>query len=693
MINTNDFFNSGYMQIERPKVAKSRSIIDSSEESSESETSTSLDGFIRNDSSEISEYGNDEDMDMEASPFKNRYPSRSENLKKRAWSSSSNDMDPHPLKKRATKSPSKKKKYSPIFFPVSGTDKSIIGREDEAKQIIAMLKQPQGGMRPLLLGARGIGKYSVIAKVAELYATKLKGSFWNCKGIDCINCRELIAKYPGENNSEDIILKLKELVAEHLKVKSEQSVLYLRDIECLMLMPQVSEYLQTLFKYNVSFIASIAEDAKNEKILPVIKTLSQYNFSNIEIKESPIEDICQIVQHHLLKHENDQKISYNKESIELGCELAAKYLSFPPLPMRAINSIQECGSHIMLDRYLSGDETPLVITAKDISLFISTKTGIAPEDLLDDSIFNEKKFVAKLKEKIVGQDYAINIVAEQVATWKMGLLSPGKPWGVFLFVGPTGVGKSQLAKQLARQLFQNEANMIILDGSEYKESHSASNLIGAPRGYEGYDSGGMLTGPLLENPYRVVLFDEFEKAHDEVRKLFLQVFEDGRLTDRRGKVADCSKALFLMTSNLGANDLFFKPETSKLSHADLISQLKPTLVEHLSAEMCGRFSGIVPFMPIEQKHLSELAKVRLLRIKENLSKQTQIELQWTPKLIKKLSSIEKDLRFGGRDFCKDVENLVTQSIKTATVNNKIRLKGKISLDVSTKNEIVVKIIK
>jgi len=310
---------------------------------------------------------------------------------------------------------------------------------------------------------------------------------------------------------------------------------------------------------------------------------------------------------------------------------------------------------------------------------MSKKIGIPANDLNENLIFNELECRNKLKEAIVGQDYAINIMVDRIAKWKMNLLDPNKAWGAFLFVGPTGVGKTELAGEIARQLFHNNESLIILDGSEYKESHTTSCLIGAPSGYEGHESGGKLTTPLLQNPYRVVLFDEFEKAHDDVRKLFLQAFDRGCITDRRGKVADCTKALFLMTSNLGSEKQFFAVNT-EIGHVELIESLKPILIKKLSPELYGRFTEVVPFMPLTKKDRPRLAEVQLKKIKAYQQQQNTFDLSWTSETIKILAMTEADLRLGGRNFCKKVAARIESALKKLIVANGAPLKGVVTID-------------
>lgn len=649
----------------------------------------SMDDFIVPD--DVVEYMDDADEEMheaESPPLSRPYRFRKSTLengaakrKRRIESSDDEDFVRHrPKKARTTQSRDRRFRWDVECLTQMGrTEGTIVGRDVEVRQVTAMLQQPSGGIRPLLLGARGIGKASIIEKVARQYLSGA-GSLEKRK-IYCLDCGELIAQNMSDNLTEEVGLQLREVMDKVFKGGDSNSILYMRDIEKLLALDTVSEYVLSVLKKPVHVIASISEDAKEEKTAKAIAQLARYNFSQMQIKESSIEEVKAIVSQQL---QGSDFITYTDAGVDLGVRLAAKHFTGRPMPVRALNVIQECANTAFLRE---GGEVE--VTEEEVARFVSSKKGIPSEDLLDHSVFNEQRFVERLSKQIVGQKHAIKVVGERVATWKMGLLSPHKPWGVFLFVGPTGVGKTELAKQLAKQLFHNEENLIILDGSEYKEDHTASNLVGAPRGYEGHDSGGMLTGPLLENPYQVVLFDEFEKAHDDVRKLFLQVFDQGRLTDRRGKVADCTKALFIMTSNLGSKELFGADLDRDLDPATLISEVTPILVENLSPELCGRFTGIVPFQPIRQEILPQLVEVQLLRKKQILAAQTAIDLCWTPELVEHLTHIDVDLRFGARIFCNTVNEAVERVLKEAFTSRAERLSGKVELVVSHEGKIVV----
>ncbi|MEX1013468.1 MAG: AAA family ATPase [Waddliaceae bacterium] len=547
--------------------------------------------------------------------------------------------------------------------------KEIVGREKESLEILSMILQPREGVRPLLIGPRGVGKESLVSKVSTASALK------NRK-IVMLDCHELIA---GPN--KDLLETFKALVDYTLS--DPRNILYLQNIEKLVLTDSLTEYAQTLFKRQISLIGSISEESNDEKIHSVQKLLSKYSFVPYLVKESPIEDVQIIVKNYLKENPVDFKVEIEDDAIDCAIKLAAKYEQRNPFPMKAIQLIQGC-----VCRYLLLHQHGKV-TQKEILEYVSSKAKISASDLMEEAIFDEKQFIRKIRGNIVGQDHAIQMVADRICSYRLGLLDCNRPWGVFLFVGSTGVGKTELSKNIADFLFNDKNKFIRIDGSEYKESHTVSNLIGAPLGYEGNEIGGLLTEPLLQDPKRVVLIDELEKAHPDVQKLLLQILDSGSILDRRGKRVDCSQAIFIMTSNIGSDTLFQLGEEALTNEKDVLEILNPLLVEAFTPELCNRFNAIVPFQPLNQKLLPKVTEVHLHRIKKRLQEQAGIDLEWTEDLVSYFGQLDFDFRFGMRGFCRKIDNLITSYIRDIVNLQKVRLKGKIIF--STQNgEVMVR---
>jgi ATP-dependent Clp protease ATP-binding subunit ClpB len=302
-----------------------------------------------------------------------------------------------------------------------------------------------------------------------------------------------------------------------------------------------------------------------------------------------------------------------------------------------------------------------------IAHIVAKWTGIPVQKMLEGEAKRLLHLEKELEKRVVGQDLAVVAVSDAIRRSRSGLSDPNKPLGAFLFVGPTGVGKTELAKALAEQLFNQEDSLIRLDMSEYMEKHSVSKLIGSPPGYVGYDEGGQLTESLRRRPYAVVLFDEIEKAHHDVFNILLQIFDDGRITDSKGRVVNCKNALFIMTSNLGSDLILNKIENSKkeLTKEDLLEIVSPVLKTHFRPEFLNRLDDILPFLPLKEKDMEKIVLIQLNHLVK-LLKDKEVKLTWTPQVLTHLAKEGYDPVFGARPLKRliqtDVVNMLSKSI-------------------------------
>lgn len=587
--------------------------------------------------------------------------------------------------------------FHPFYYmcpnPESSPGKEVIGRDIEALQIVSMVQGPKGAVRPLLIGPEGIGKRSIVEKVAYYLQTHLKHPLWRYHKICCVNAGQL-QKMKDFHGGEISIVEQFERFLRDAFNRTQPRILYIHHIDKIINSDEGQQIL-SLLKKPFPFIASISGDPKDAEVLKSVTKLEKYNFQTIALKESSIADVESIVKTFLIKNPIFPNLVIDDATISVGVRLAGKYITSQPFPIKAVNLIQETANAVLIDRIAKRASTETIpVTVQDISKLMSGKTKIPAKDLLNTSVFSEKRFVDQLKESLVGQDYAIKTVSQTVTSYKMGLTDPSKPWGVYLFVGPTGVGKTELAKSLAKHLYQSEDAFIRIDGTEFQESHTISRLIGAPPGYEGHDTGGQLTEALQRNRHVVILFDEFEKAHNEVRRLFLQVFDCGRLTDGRGKTVDCTQALFVMTSNLGSKELFQMCEKEKedLNPKAVLEVIHPILIEHLSPELCNRFTAIIPFQPLQEAHIPGVIEVQLKRIAERLRLQAELELSWTQELVKHFASSDFDARLGMRNLCRFIDKSIVDALKEVFTQQAENFKGKAQIS-ARDNELVVRLKK
>lgn len=315
-----------------------------------------------------------------------------------------------------------------------------------------------------------------------------------------------------------------------------------------------------------------------------------------------------------------------------------------------------------------------------IAQIVSRWTGIPVDKMLEGEAEKLLKMEEFLEERVVGQDLAVHAVSEAIRRSRAGLADPLRPLGAFLFLGPTGVGKTELTKALAEQLFNQEEAIIRLDMSEYMEKHSVAKLIGSPPGYVGYDEGGQLTEALRRRPYSVVLLDEVEKAHPDVFNILLQVFDDGRITDAKGRTVNCKNALFIMTSNLGSQQLLEKVEEGKteLSKEEILDIVNPTLRAHFRPEFLNRLDEILPFLPLKEEHMRSIVRIQLAHVGKRLAEK-QVTLEWSDAAEEALAKEGYDPRFGARPLKRLIQNRIVNQLSKAILKNEIPAQSTVNL--------------
>lgn len=308
-----------------------------------------------------------------------------------------------------------------------------------------------------------------------------------------------------------------------------------------------------------------------------------------------------------------------------------------------------------------------------IAMIVAKWTGIPVSKMLEGDAEKLLQMEETLSRRVVGQDFAIKSISEAIRRSRSGLSDPNRPVGTFLFLGPTGVGKTELAKALAEQLFDQEDAIIRLDMSEYMEKHSVAKMIGAPPGYVGYDEGGQLTEALRRRPYAVVLFDEIEKANHDVFNILLQIFDDGRITDSKGRKVNCKNALFIMTSNIGSDRLLEKMEKNKsisFTKDEILSVLEPAIHSHFRPEFINRLDDILPFLPLQEKDMEKIVVIQLKSLIKRLNDRN-VSLEWSGDVLAHLAKEGYDPIYGARPLKRliqtEVINMLSKSILEAKI--------------------------
>lgn len=407
---------------------------------------------------------------------------------------------------------------------------------------------------------------------------------------------------------------------------------------------------------------SKAEAEKIEKRIAQIKeglsVLRQQWEQEKKLIQSLKEKKNTLEQLRFQEEEADRKADYNKVA-----EL--RYQKIPELQKEIDQAQQELENKP--NRLLQEE-----VDENLIAHIVSKWTGIPVSKMLEGEAEKLLHLEKELEKRVVGQDLAITAICEAIRRSRSGLGDPNRPMGVFLFMGPTGVGKTELAKALAEQLFDQEQALIRLDMSEYMEKHSVSRLIGSPPGYVGYEEGGQLTEALRRRPYAVVLFDEIEKAHHDVFNILLQIFDDGRITDSKGRTVNCKNALFIMTSNLGSDQLLAKMEHAHapLSKDTLMAILEPIIKAHFRPEFINRLDDILPFLPLRKDDMQKIVVIQL----ENLSKRLhdrKVALKWDKSVAEHLAEEGYDPFFGARPLKRLIQNEIVNMLSKGILEGKI----------------------
>ena len=431
----------------------------------------------------------------------------------------------------------------------------VIGRDDEIDRVISILSRRTKN-NPVLVGEPGVGKTAVVEGLAQRIARGDVPAGLRDKRVLALSLGPLVAgtKYRGEFEA-----RVKRILDEVRKA-ARDVVLFIDELHTLvgagaaegsldlssMIKPELARgELQCIGATTfVEFRKHIEADSALER-----------RFQPVMVSEPTIEQTVAILRGLRSKYATHHAVSIDDASLDAAAQLSARYIVDRFLPDKAIDLMDEAAASVALRHGFA-------VQPDDVAAIVSKWTGI-PQGVLDDAQTQSLlRLESALSTRIVGQDDAIRLVSQAVRRGRAGLKDPRKPLGGFLFVGPSGVGKTELAKALAAELFGSEDALVRLDLSEYTEAHTVSRLLGAPPGYAGHDQAGQLTEPVRRRPYCVVLFDEFEKAHADVAAILLQILDDGRVTDAKGRVVDFRHAILILTSNAAPDELeiYLRPE-------------------------------------------------------------------------------------------------------------------------------------
>jgi ATP-dependent Clp protease ATP-binding subunit ClpC len=553
----------------------------------------------------------------------------------------------------------------------------VIGRKPEMLKIAQTLLQSRKN-NVILVGEAGVGKTGIVEGLAQRIAQgKVPEELKNTRIIE-LSMSLLVAgtKYRGEFE-ERMQAVIKEASAD------SNIVLFLDEIHTLMgagkaggSMDAANILKPALARGDIRVIGAttIAEyRLHNEKDAAL-----ERRFQKVDVEEPTTEEALEILRGIRSRMEEHHGIKITDEAISAAVEWSVRYLPDFRLPDKAIDLLDTACAQARFLTF-SGQPGQSGVDREQIAAVVASRCKIPVGTLTEDEGQRLRSMEEALGRRVKGQNAAIKTVSEAVRLSRTGLGNPNRPVGSFLFVGPSGTGKTELAKALAEFLFHNESSLIRFDMSEFMEEHSISKLIGAPPGYKGCDEEGQLTGKVRTRPYSVVLFDEIEKAHPRVHDIFLQIFDEGTLTDANGRKCSFRNAVIILTSNLGSGELSAKkemgfgakPEDAAEIQARMDERIRAAIKNHLRLELVNRLSSIVQFHQLAPANIREIVGKCLAALNARLADR-QIVVSLSPELVDLIVKEGCSPEYGARELERTVERLISKPLAEAILAGSIK---------------------
>ena len=623
----------------------------------------------------------------------------------------------------------------------------VIGREKEIERAIQILSRRTKN-NPVFIGDPGVGKTSVAEGLAANIASGNVPDNLIGKVLYTLDMGSMLAgaKYRGEFEE-----RIKQVVDE--VVKNGNIILFIDELHTIIGAGSTGESTidasnilkPVLSRGDIQIIGATTIDEYRKHIEK--DSALERRFQPVLITEPTKEETIKILEGLREKYESHHNVKITDEAIVAAVDLSIRYITDRFLPDKAIDLIDESASRVRLreinsqknilnsEKYILSKEINDELNrdiGKNLDLDISTKSsqGIVNIEIPKKSYIGivDKEIIAEVVElwtgvpvnkiveeeaerllnleeilhgRVVGQDQAVKSISRAIRRSRAGLKDPKRPIGSFLFLGPTGVGKTELCKALAEVQFGDENQIIRIDMSEYMEKHAVSKLIGSPPGYVGYNEGGQLTEKVRRNPYSVVLFDEIEKAHDDVFNILLQILDDGRLTDSKGRMVDFKNTILIMTSNVGATKINKKnhqvlgfgtnkdkEEETKDQYDKMKESIMGELKQKFKPEFLNRIDDIIVFHPLEEYHIYEIVKLMTREVIERL-KSLNIDLKMSEEAVKLIAQEGMDLEYGARPLKRAIQKELEDTLSEAILKGDIKKGSNVVAEIED-NKIVYK---
>ena len=567
---------------------------------------------------------------------------------------------------------------------IEGKLPEAVGFEKELNEIFGILGRKTKA-NILITGESGVGKTTLIhALVQAIVAGRVPTFLQNAQVYEL----DTIALSIGVSYKSEIESRMKKILDELSDM--DNAILVIESFDQLMDKQGALNGTINLLKASLNQGLLCVCTSSIEGFTKNIETDKEITgkFERIILEEPSIESTEIILQAVIKSFEEFHKLKASDDLLINAIRLAKRYFSEKHLPESAIDLIDRTMALLKIKNDLHPNERKEIVGVEHLKEVVSQKTGIPLGDV---QAAERKRLVNAeeiLKKRVVGQDHAIKAVLDSIYESRSGLNKKGQPIGSFFFLGPTGTGKTELAKSLAEFLFQDETAILRFDMSEYKEEHSVALLYGAPPGYVGYEEGGLLVNQIRQKPYSIVLFDEIEKAHRSVFDLFLQILDEGKLHDRLGRVGDFSNALIIFTSNIGSQYIFEQFEKGLVpTHNDMLEVMQG----YFRPEFLARLTEIVPFAPINEKIVTVIFNIHLKGLLKTLSEQN-ITLQVDEKAIHKIAINGFNAQYGARPILGILRKDIRRPLSKMIISGELREGDHVTLALDERNELKWEII-
>lgn len=550
----------------------------------------------------------------------------------------------------------------------------VVGRDVEIARIIEILGRRKKN-NPMLIGEPGVGKSAIVEGIAQRIAGGSISPVLAKKRLISLDIASVVAgtKYRG-----DFEKRLKAIIKE--ASVNPDIILFIDEFHTIVgaggaqgSLDAANMLKPALARGELQCIGATTMD-EFAKIVEKDGALDR-RFQKIIVEPTDIAQSISILNNIKSNYEEFHSVTYNEEAIEACARLTDRYVTDKFLPDKAIDAMDEAGSMVRLS--LTKDKkTGNVVDAEDIATVVSKMTGIPVNKVAESERGRIMKMKDRLQGRIIGQDEAIDKVVRAIRRNRAGLKDPGRPIGTFLFFGPTGVGKTQLAKCLAEYLFDSEENMVRIDMSEYMEKFTVSRLIGAPPGYVGYEEGGQLSERVRRKPYCVVLLDEIEKAHPDIFNILLQVLDDGHLTDSNGRVVNFKNTIVIMTSNVGSRELDeYGSGVGFATAGKNVSQNRQTVLEkaikkNFPPEFINRVDEQVFFNSLTKEDIEKIIDIELKDLRER-AEESGYKLTVTPSAKRFIADAGYDPAFGARPLKRAVMRYIEDPVSEFIISDRI----------------------